>query len=177
MANSIGNRYSVLPGINSESCVNLFIDLKKNEAHILFIKKNSNCKLSFIKKEGTLTNLVYISLKLFERINYNGNVYLDDNAQVHVEGGLMRSISLLGICNEIMKNMKPTKYSKYNYYGFFIDESKIEELDTFLKSINKSKCASSNSPKLNSELYKILENLVNPNYRKTISDLETKNSV
>jgi hypothetical protein len=174
MAKSLGNRYSIDSGSNSESCVNLFIDLKRNEAHILFIKKNDSCNLSFIEGQGNLANLVYISLKLFETINYDGNVYLDDNAQAPVAGGIMRSISLLGICNEIMKGIKPTKYSKYNYYGFFIDRSKIEELEAFIKSINKNKCASANSPKLNSTLYKILENLVNRNYRQTISEFEKK---
>ena len=165
------NRFSILPGIESESCVILLIDLQKNEAHILFIKKNDDCNLIFLNSRGALLNLIYISLKLFETVNYNGFVYLEDNAQIPIRHS-MRSISLLQICNKIIKNSRLFQYSKYNEYDFYlIDQNKLKDLQEFISSLNKNKCEKNNT--LNSKLYKFLIDLVNIDYRSTIQKLES----
>ena len=167
------NQYSILSELYSKSCVNLYIDLSKNKAHILFIKKDNDCELKFLKEKGALANLVYISLKLFQSIGYNGNVYLDDNLHIKNTDGRSRSLSLLSICNEILEGLDPSQYSKYNYYGFYINSDKILDLETFIKSLNRNKCSAYNSI-LNAKLYDFLVNLTNTNYRKTIHELESK---
>jgi len=163
------NRFLMNTGINNKSCVTLLI--KDGKAKILFIKKGEDCNLNFLPGQSTLKNLVYISLKLLDIIGYEGNVHLEDDAQING-----KSLAIIKICNEILKNIRPNKYSKYSDLGFIPSERDIENLQRIVSKITKNQCRNDDKKKLLSEeIKKFLRNLVNPDYRNTIRMMEGNN--
>ena len=162
-------RFLMNSGINNKSCVTLLI--KDGKAKILFIKKGENCNLNFLPGQSTLRNLVYISLKLLDKIGYEGNVFLEDDAQING-----KSLAMIKICNEILKSKIPNKYSKYSDLGFIPSEQDIEILQGIVSKITNNQCKNDDKKKLlGEEIKKFLRKLVNPNYRNTIRMMEGNN--